>query len=79
MARPHSDGLGERLDTGCGFPGTLEGGSGGTSLTGYYSAGEDLDIDLAALADGNLQFCGNNIGNEGNSASRKARTVRRSA
>ena len=35
-------------------------------LTGYYRP-EDADIDLVALAAGNVRFCGNNTGNEGNS------------
>ena len=34
-------------------------------LTGYYRP-EDLAIDLAALKDGNVRFCGNNTGNEEN-------------
>ena len=33
------------------------------SLTGYYRP-EDADIDAAALAQGNVRFCGNNTGNE---------------
>src|SRR5262245_3667094 len=32
-------------------------------LTGYYRP-EDIDIDLAALAKGNVRWCGNNTGNE---------------
>lgn len=32
-------------------------------LTGYYRP-EDIDIDRAALAVGNVRFCGNNTGNE---------------
>ena len=32
-------------------------------LTGYYRP-EDLDLDGAALAEGNVRFCGNNTGNE---------------
>lgn len=32
-------------------------------LTGYYRP-EDIDIDAASLADGNLRFCGNNTGKE---------------
>jgi len=33
-------------------------------LTGYYRP-EDIDIDLKALAKGNVRFCGVNTGNEG--------------
>jgi secreted PhoX family phosphatase len=33
-------------------------------LTGYYRP-EDFDIDPVALADGNVRFCANNTGNEG--------------
>lgn len=33
-------------------------------LTGYYRP-EDLALDLAALAAGNVRWCGNNTGNEG--------------
>jgi secreted PhoX family phosphatase len=32
-------------------------------LTGYYRP-EDIDIDAAALADGNVRFCGSDTGNE---------------
>ena len=32
-------------------------------LTGYYRP-EDAELDPAALADGNVRFCGNNTGNE---------------
>jgi hypothetical protein len=32
-------------------------------LTGYYRP-EDIDIDLAALAEGKVRWCGNNTGNE---------------
>ena len=38
--------------------------AGTLKLTGYYRP-EDLDLDLAALADGNVRWCGNNTGNEG--------------
>ncbi len=37
--------------------------SAALNLTGYYRP-EDLDLDLAALADGNVRWCGNNTGNE---------------
>jgi Bacterial protein of unknown function (DUF839) len=33
-------------------------------LTGYYRP-EDLEFDFEAIADGNVRFCGNNTGNEG--------------
>jgi secreted PhoX family phosphatase len=33
-------------------------------LTGYHRP-EDIDIDLAALAEGRVRWCGNNTGNEG--------------
>jgi secreted PhoX family phosphatase len=33
-------------------------------LTGYYRP-EDIDIDRGAEADGNVRFCGNNTGNDG--------------
>jgi len=32
-------------------------------LTGYYRP-EDAEVDVAALAEGNVRFCGNNTGNE---------------
>jgi secreted PhoX family phosphatase len=35
-----------------------------TLLTGYYRP-EDLDVDQGALARGQVRFCGNNTGNEG--------------
>jgi hypothetical protein len=42
--------------------------AGTLKLTGYYRP-EDLDFDLVALADGDVRFCGNNTGNEGNDRS----------
>jgi len=37
--------------------------AGTLKLTGYYRP-EGLDLDLAALADGDVRWCGNNTGNE---------------
>jgi len=36
---------------------------GDNKLTGYYRP-EDIDLDLKALARGNVRFCGVNTGNE---------------
>ena len=34
------------------------------TLTGYYRP-EDLELDFAAVRDGDVRLCGNNTGNEG--------------
>ena len=44
-------------------PGNLRDIAAAEMLTGYYRP-EDLSIDLAAAADGDVRFCGNNTGNE---------------
>ena len=41
----------------------LRAASAAAKLTGYYRP-EDIDIDRAAEAEGNVRFCGNNTGNE---------------
>lgn len=41
----------------------LRGAAAALKLTGYYRP-EDADIDLAALAEGNVRWCANNTGNE---------------
>ena len=67
-AAPGTD-YGQGTQTGLGswipVPGlNLTAQAGTLKLTGYYRP-EDLDLDLAALADGNVRWCGNNTGNEG--------------
>lgn len=44
--------------------GNLRSAASTNKLTAYYRP-EDIDIDLAALDDGNVRWCANNTGNEG--------------
>ena len=67
-AAPGTD-YGQGTQTGLGtwipLPGlNLTTQAGTLKLTGYYRP-EDLDLDLAALADGDVRWCANNTGNEG--------------
>jgi hypothetical protein len=56
-------GLGTWVPVPQGSIGSLRTAAATLKLTGYYRP-EDAEIDPAALAEGNVRFCGNNTGNE---------------
>jgi hypothetical protein len=57
-------GLGTWVPIPAAMLGTLRNATATLKLTGYYRP-EDAEIDRAALAEGQVRFCGNNTGNEG--------------
>ena len=57
-------GLGTWIPVTPSFNANLRAAAASLKLTGYYRP-EDIDIDRVAEAAGNVRFCGNNTGNEG--------------